>query len=59
MSSYVDGDVIENARIDWEKNKIFREEWPGNKELCFSYIEFETDFRHLNRVESLRRWERL
>lgn len=34
-------------------------ERPHNKEFCFSYIEFETACRHLNRAESLRRWERL
>lgn len=55
----MDGDVIEYARIDWEKNKIFREKRPGNEEFCFSYIEFERAFRHLNRAESLKSWEKL
>lgn len=52
LSSYVAGDIIEYARIDWEEGKIFRGGRAGNKEFCFSSIEFEISSRHLNRQSS-------
>lgn len=59
LSNYIDGDAIQSAGIYWEESKIFMEGRQGNTVFCFSHIEFETPFRHLNRARSLRKWERL